>query len=147
VAHPALDPASGDELEEVGMARDESAERQGAEGVEAGQSEGAGERASEAPVGGALTAEQLERLRQTLVEANPEAVPELIAGGDFEALLASVGPAREAYRRVRETAARAALGGVPRGGGVREPDPALYADLAPEAKIAAGLERGSRAVG
>ena len=51
------------------MAQEESVEQQGAE---AGQGEGAGERAPEAPAGGALTAEQLERLRQTLVEANPE---------------------------------------------------------------------------
>ena len=54
------------------MAQEESVEQQGAE---AGQGEGAGERAPEAPAGGALTAEQLERLRQTLVEANPEAGP------------------------------------------------------------------------
>ncbi len=119
------------------MERDEATTRHGEPGEEAGSEP------TPAATGG-LTAEQLARLRETLVAANPEAVPELIAGDDFEALLASVDPAREAYRRVREQAAREATAGVPRGGGVREPDPALFADLSPEAKIAAGLARSSR---
>lgn len=95
-----------------------------------------------APAG--LTAEQLARLRDTLVAANPGAVPELIAGHDFETLLASVAPAREAYGRIKEQALREAVTGVPRGGGVREPDPAIFADLAPEAKIALGLGKVDR---
>lgn len=90
-----------------------------------------------------LTVEQLGRLREALVAANPEAVPELIAGADFDALLASVAPARAAYARVRDEAARQAAGAVPRGGGVREVDPAVYADLSPEAKIAAAFARGA----
>ncbi len=90
---------------------------------------------------GGLTAEQLARLRETLIAANPEAVPELIAGADFEALLASVAPARAAYARIREQAMQGAIAGVPRGGGTREPDAARYADLSPEAKIAAALDR------
>ena len=77
------------------MERDEATTRHGEPG------EGAGSETAPAATGG-LTAEQLARLRETLVAANPEAVPELIGGGDFDALLASVGPAREAYRRVRE---------------------------------------------
>ena len=89
----------------------------------------------------ALSGEQLARLRATLVAANPEAVPELIAGADFDALLASVEPARAAYARIREEAARQVAAGVPRGGGVREIDPAAYADLSPEAKIATAFER------
>lgn len=124
--------------------RDETASREGA-------GEGAAEGVAAAEgAGGGLSAEQLARLRETLLAAYPDAVPELIAGADFDALLASVGPARDAYRRVREAAAREAAAGVPRGGGVREPDPALYAGLAPEAKIAAGLavgESGRRIVG
>lgn len=88
---------------------------------------------------GGLTGEQLARLRETLIATHADVVPELIAGSDFDALLASVESARAAYRRAREEAAREATGGVPRGGGVREPDPHLYAGLAPEAKIAAAL--------
>ncbi|HEX5503824.1 MAG TPA: hypothetical protein VFW96_14465 [Thermomicrobiales bacterium] len=115
--------------------RDGGAPREGAGDESAGDPAGQG-------AGDGLSAAQLARLRETLLAAYPDAVPELIAGGDFEALLASVGPARDAYRRVREEAAREAAAGVPRGGGVREPDPALYAGLAPEAKIAAGLAAG-----
>lgn len=110
----------------------------GAPGGTAGAEEGS----VPEPAGAALTAEQLGRLRETLVAANPEAVPELIAGADFDALLASVAPARAAYARVREVAARAAAGGVPRGGGVREVDTAVFAGLSPEGKIAAALGRG-----
>ena len=88
---------------------------------------------------GGLSGEQLARLRETLVAAHPNAVPELIVGGDFEALLASVPVAQAAYARIRETTTREAATSVPRGGGTRAPDPAAYADLSPEAKIAAGL--------
>jgi hypothetical protein len=88
---------------------------------------------------GELSGAQLARLRETLVAAHPDAVPELIVGGAFEALLASVPVAQAAYARIRETAAREAAASVPRGGGTRAPDPAAYADLSPEAKIAAGL--------
>lgn len=98
----------------------------------------------EAPVEApGLTAGQLARLREALVAAHPEAVPELIAGADFDALLASVEPARAAYARIRDEAARQVAGLAPRGGGVREVDPAVYADLSPEGKIAAAFARGS----
>lgn len=86
-----------------------------------------------------LTGEQLARLRETLITAYPDAVPELVAGGDFEALLASVDPAREAYQRVRDAATREALASVPRGGATRSVDTALLASLGPEAKIAAAM--------
>jgi hypothetical protein len=78
-------------------------------------------------------------LRDVLVAANPEVVPELIGGGDLDALLASVETARAAYARVKETAVRSALAAIPRGGGTRALDPAAYADLSPEAKIAFAL--------
>ena len=124
-----------------GMAQEEAREQEqagsGAGAVVAGQTPPAAD--GGAP--GALTSEQLGRLRETLIAANPEAVPELIAGADFEALLASVAPARAAYARIREQATQGAGAVVPRGGGTREPDAALYADLSPEAKIAAALNR------
>lgn len=88
---------------------------------------------------GALTADQLARLRNVLVAANPEAVPELIGGTDLDTLLASVETARAAFTRVKDAATRAALAAIPRGGGTRALDPAAYADLSPEAKIAFAL--------
>lgn len=93
-----------------------------------------------APEGG-LTAEQLRQLREVLVAANPGAVPELIAGETFEALLASVEPARAAFARIKGRAAEELAAGVPRGGGTREVDPAIYGALSPEGKIAAGIAR------
>jgi hypothetical protein len=88
---------------------------------------------------GDLTPEQLAQLRDTLIAANPAAVPELIAGDTFAALLASVGPARAAYARISEAAARGGTAGIPRGGSVRAPDTSRYDGLSPEGKIAAGL--------
>ena len=88
---------------------------------------------------GAPTADQLTRLRDVLIAAHPEAVPELIAGADLDTLLASLEPARAAYDRARQAATQAALAAIPRGGGTRTPDPAAYADLSPEAKIALAL--------
>lgn len=88
-----------------------------------------------------MSGAQLGRLREVLVAAHPEAVPELIAGGTFEELLDSVEGARAAFTRVRDEAARALTAGVPRGGGTREIDPAVFAGLSPEGKIAVGLAR------
>lgn len=86
-----------------------------------------------------LTPEQLARLRDTLVAAYPDTVAELVTGADFETLVASVEPARQAYQRVRDETARAALADVPRGGATSSVDAALLASLEPEAKIAAAL--------
>jgi hypothetical protein len=109
------------------------------ERLPAGQAADVAEEQSIAPHG--LTGEQLDRLREVLVAANADAVPELIAGADFEALLASVEPARAAFARVKEVAAQGLAAGVPRGGGTREIDPAVYGGLSPEGKIAVGLTR------
>jgi len=87
-----------------------------------------------------LNAEQLATLRGALVEANPHAVPELIAGNSFEALIASVPMAREAHSRVAAEVAEAAAGSVTRGGGA-----AAGVDvetLSGEAKIGLGLQQG-----
>ena len=101
--------------------------------------EGEGEATS---LTGGLSVDQLGRLRTLLVAANPETVPELIAGDDFETLLASVGTARAAYARAKEDAHRDMAAAVPRGGGTRLPDPAAFDWLSPQAKIAAALARG-----
>lgn len=104
-----------------------------------------GQPAGAAPAGEppAPTAAHLARLRDILVAAHPEAIPELIGGDDLDALLASVEMARAAYARVRQAATQAALAAIPRGGGIRALDPAAHAALSPEGKIAFALaERG-----
>ncbi len=94
---------------------------------------------SPAPAPGTPTADQLARLRDVLVAAHPEAVPELIAGADLDTLLASIAPACAAYTRIKQTATQATLAAIPRGGGTRALDPATYDGLSPEAKIALAL--------
>lgn len=86
-----------------------------------------------------LDGAQLTRLRETLLAAYTDTVPDLVAGEDFETILNSVAAAREAYQRVREVVAREALGSVPRGGATSTVDAALLASLGPEAKIAAAM--------
>lgn len=88
---------------------------------------------------GELTPDQLAQLRDTLIAAHPQAVPELIAGDSFAALLASVGPARAAWSRISAATTRGHTAGIPRGGSVRAPDTTRYDGLSPEGKIAVGL--------
>ena len=70
------------------------------------------------------TVAQLARLREVLVAAHPEAVPELIGGDDLDALLTSVETARAAYARIKSATTQSTLAAIPRGGGTRALDPA-----------------------
>ena len=45
---------------------------------------------------------ELAAIRELVLRAHPDVVPELIAGDSIEALLASVGPAEAAYQRIAE---------------------------------------------
>jgi len=49
-----------------------------------------------------LTAEELAAVRELALRAHPDAVPELIAGGSVAELVASLEPARAAYRRIAD---------------------------------------------
>ncbi len=87
----------------------------------------------------------VQRYRDLLVAANPDAVPELIAGEDVETLDRSLVAAKAAYARARE-AARAELAASP------SPTNPLRRDLPPPgienagplAKIAWGLRERSQ---
>lgn len=50
----------------------------------------------------AMTAEELAAVRELALRAHPDAVPELIAGGSVAGLVASLEPARAAYRRIAD---------------------------------------------
>ncbi len=90
--------------------------------------------------------DDLTAVRNLVLRAHPDTVPELIAGESIAALLASVEPAQEAYRRVLDTAQTAAgepapvaptVPAVPAGS-----SPALVVDpdrLPPTEKIRRGL--------
>jgi hypothetical protein len=72
---------------------------------------------------------ELDAVRQVVLAAYPDSVPELIQGGSVPELLASIEPARAAYARVAETVAvavepvAAAAPVVPAGGGSAVIDP------------------------
>lgn len=102
---------------------------------------------------GALAAEQIAILRNLIVEACPDAVPELIQGADAAALLASIPTARAAFARIVQAAASPSPAGVPAAPApavVPAPVPAGHATrsyhpdpttLSPFAKIRHGLTR------
>lgn len=91
----------------------------------------------------ARLARAVERYRDLLVAANPDAVPELIAGADTDALDRSLEGAKAAFARARE-AARAELtrqGPAPTNPLRRDLPPAGLDTAGPLAKIAYGLAR------
>jgi hypothetical protein len=82
----------------------------------------------------------LATVRDLILRAHPDIVPELLAGETVDALLASVEPARAAWQRLAERIG--ATPSVPAGG--QKPvavDPAL---LSAGEKIRRGLARGGR---
>lgn len=82
-------------------------------------------------------------LRELIVGANPDVVPELIQGASLREMLASLPAARAAYTRVAEAAVAAATPPVPSGSAIRSRQPNV-ADLSPAAKIRAALDAARR---
>lgn len=82
-------------------------------------------------------------LRELIVGANPDVVPELILGASLREMLDSLPAARAAYARIVEAAATTAPTPVPSGSAIRsrEPDPA---GLSPAAKVRVALDRQRR---
>ncbi len=62
--------------------------------------------AGEAPA--VTTAEELVAVRELALRAHPDAVPELVTGASVAELIASVEPARAAYRRVADAVGQGA---------------------------------------
>ena len=52
----------------------------------------------------ATTPAELAAVRELTLQANPDAVPELVAGATIAEIVASLEPARAAYRRIAEAA-------------------------------------------
>ena len=116
------------------------------------------------------SAAELGKVRELVLKANPDVVPDLIRGESVDELIASVEPARSAYQRIAEQIRGSGGGGettvtaeagatvnaegnttvvvqppaVPAGGAANVIDPA---NIPPVGKIAQGLrdERGQRA--
>jgi hypothetical protein len=92
----------------------------------------------ENPVAG-LTEEEIATIRELIVQANPDAVPELIGGTNLAELTASVEGAKAAYTRIvaRQPAAPPV---VPAGGGTV----AIDSDRLPTSeKIRRGLKQSA----
>ena len=102
--------------------------------------------------GGDATA--VERVRDLVLQAHPDVVPDLVRGDSLDALLASVEPARTAYQQIaervrgtgdgRSTTAILTPPAVPAGGTRAALDPA---SLSPVTKIARALAARSAAGG
>lgn len=107
------------------------------------------ERAEEEPAeqgqAGASPGVDVEKLRELVLRAHPEAIPELVQGETLEELEASARLATEVYRRiadsVREAVAREAAASIPAGQPGRQTSLVNVEALSPSAKIAEGLRR------
>lgn len=84
----------------------------------------------------------LAAVRELVLRAHPDVVPELVAGDTVDALLASVEPARAAYTRLAERIGRVAAPPVPAGG--ERPLPIDPERLPASEKIRRGLARRTR---
>lgn len=88
--------------------------------------------------------DDLDAVRELVLRAHPDVVPELVTGGSVAELLASIDGAKDAYARLSEAwgDAQPKPVGVPAGGGEALPvDPAL---LPPGEKIRRGLRAAQR---
>lgn len=87
----------------------------------------------------------VEKLRELVLRAHPEAIPELVQGETLEELETSARLATEVYRRiadsVREAVAREAASSIPAGQPGRQAPLVNIETLSPSAKIAEGLRR------
>jgi hypothetical protein len=98
----------------------------------------------------------LTRVRELVLKAHPDAVPDLIRGDSFDDLMASIEPARTAYQRIADqlrigapstpadTAPTNRPPHVPAGGATTILDPAT---LTPTTKIARALDERRKAGG
>jgi hypothetical protein len=50
----------------------------------------------------AVSADELSKVRELVLKAHPEVVPELVRGGSIDELIASVTPAQGAYQQIAE---------------------------------------------
>lgn len=83
-------------------------------------------------------------LRELIVGANPDVVPELIQGASLREMLDSLPAARAAYARIVEAAATTTSATpVPSGSAIRSREPDA-AGLSPAAKVRTALDRQRR---
>lgn len=81
----------------------------------------------------------LTAIRDLVLRAHPDVVPELIEGETVDALIASIEPAQAAYQRLAESMVRSSRPAVPAGG--QRPMPVDPDRLSASEKIRRGLAR------
>jgi hypothetical protein len=86
------------------------------------------------------TAEATVPLRELVMKAYPDIVPELLSGETVEEMLASIPAAQEAYGRIVEASKAAHPEPIPAVGGARH-FPMDVAAMSPALKIREGLRR------
>ena len=85
----------------------------------------------------------LTRVRDLVLAAHPDVVPEMVQGATFDELMASVEPARDAYQRIASAAASTrSAPKVAAQPGHRSATLADIESLSPLGKISEGLRRG-----
>ena len=104
--------------------------------------------AEEAPAVAAVTPPELAAVRELALRAHPDVVPELVGGGSVAELMASLEPARAAYRRIAEAARNAGAARPPVVPAGDAPRVAIDPELLPAAeKIRRGLAERQRRAG
>ncbi len=98
------------------------------------------EEAAAMDVSEAETPEATVSLRDLVMRAYPDVVPELVSGATVEEMLASVPAAQEAYSRIVEVSKSVQPESVPAVGGARN-FPMDVAAMSPALKIREGLRR------
>jgi hypothetical protein len=139
------------ESETTGEATTTAAEQDPAAAEPATEQSEPAQPGTEAAILAALAGEVLAAVRELVLKAHPDVVPELITGSTVAELTASIEPARAAFQRIAERLGTGAGQGtaaapppvVPAGGAppvVVDPD-----TMTPEQKIRSGVEAQRRA--
>jgi hypothetical protein len=90
-----------------------------------------------------IPAVDLGQVRELIIAAYPDVVPEMIGGDSFDALMTSIEPARDAYQRIASKTARPDAPRVAAQPNQRSTMTADMETLSPLGKISEGLRRQS----
>jgi hypothetical protein len=88
-----------------------------------------------------VPAVELTQVRDLIIAAHPDVVPEMITGTSFDELMTSIQPARDAYQRIASQTLRPAAPPVAAQPGQRASMSADMESLSPLGKISEGLRR------
>ncbi len=99
------------------------------------------EPAGDPETGDQIPTVDLGQVRDLIIAAHPDVVPEMIAGGTFDELMTSIQPARDAYQRIASQTIRPIAPPVAAQPGQRAAMIQEMETLSPLGKISEGLRR------